>query len=504
MDIFDGRYEKEILLGQGAFSEVWKVRDTQTGVTLALKIYNPTTGVDADGSEMLTREFALMVNASHKNLLRPLFFDTCDNRPYLILPFCEKGNIGKMIGKMSEDEAWKLIRDCASALAYLHSMNPPILHQDIKPANILYGENGEYMLTDFGVSTQVKATLSRVSNQDMALYSAGTISYMAPERFSRNNLPIMANDIYSLGSTVYEMLSGYLPFGNDGGLLQKKGADVPEVPGNFSPLLKKTLEDCLQEEPWQRPTAEKLEEIANQALREPEIRTTVINESGQGPTTDERPVSEGLAETADSTPKKSKAPRYAAIAGVIIVVLIALFFLFGGKDDEQAQNTVVDTETLMKEAEQNEYETCLALLQSNQADSIQSAIVRMTALADKGNRDAIHEVAYTYAPIPNDQESDRRKRLLGWSIDADGIPTSPEINQQAINWQEKAIAVSDSTDYKALYWLTYYYINGTIVKADFSKAMQLLEKASEEASRQQDQTFKQKIDDIITQLRQIQ
>lgn len=504
MDIFDGRYEKEILLGQGAFSEVWKVRDTQTGVTLALKIYNPTTGVDADGSEMLTREFALMVNASHKNLLRPLFFDTCDNRPYLILPFCEKGNIGKMIGKMSEDEAWKLIRDCASALAYLHSMNPPILHQDIKPANILYGENGEYMLTDFGVSTQVKATLSRVSNQDMALYSAGTISYMAPERFSRNNLPIMANDIYSLGSTVYEMLSGYLPFGNDGGLLQKKGADVPEVPGDFSPLLKKTLEDCLQEEPWQRPTAEKLEEIANQALREPEIRTTVINESGQGPTTDERLVSDGLSETADSTPKKSKAPRYAAIAGIIIVVLIALFFLFGGKDDEQAQNTVVDTETLIKEAEQNEYETCLALLQSDQADSIQSAIVRMTALADKGNRDAIHEVAYTYAPIPNDQESDRRKRLLGWSIDADGIPTSPEINQQAINWQEKAIAVSDSTDYKALYWLTYYYINGTIVKADFSKAMQLLEKASEEASRQQDQTFKQKIDDIITQLRQIQ
>lgn len=508
MDIFDGRYEKELLLGQGAFSEVWKVRDTQTGVTLALKIYNPTTGVDADGSEMLTREFALMVNASHKNLLRPLFFATCDNCPYLILPFCEKGNIGKMISKMSEDEAWKLIRDCASALAYLHSMNPPILHQDIKPANILLGENGEYMLTDFGVSTQVKASLSRVSNQDMALFSAGTISYMAPERFSRNNLPIMANDIYSLGSTVYEMLSGYLPFGNDGGLLQKKGADIPEVPGDFSPLLKKTLDDCLQEEPWQRPTAEKLEEIANHALREPESRNIVIKKPEPEP--EPEPVKDEQQTTVQPQPvspqsgHQSKMPLYIIAAGIIIVALIAIFFLFGGKDDEQALETVVDTETLIKEAEQNEYETCLALLQSDQADSIQSAIVRMTALADKGNRDAIHEVAYTYAPIPNDQESDRRKRLLGWSIDADGIPTSPEINQQAINWQEKAIAVSDSTDYKALYWLTYYYINGTIVKADFSKAMQLLEKASEEASRQQDQTFKQKIDDIITQLRQIQ
>ena len=234
-ELFDGRYEKEKLLGQGAFSEVWKVKDSQTGVALALKIYNPSMGMDEDGIEMLTHEFALMVNASHKNLLRPLFYASCDNHPYLILPFCQRGNIGNMVGNMSEEEAWKLIRDASSALAYLHAMNPPILHQDIKPANILLSDNGDYMLTDFGVSTQARQSLSRVSNQDMTLLSAGTISYMAPERFSRNNLPIMANDIYSLGSTVFEMLSGDLPFGNDGGLLQKKGAEIPEVPGDFSP-----------------------------------------------------------------------------------------------------------------------------------------------------------------------------------------------------------------------------------------------------------------------------
>ena len=227
-ELFDGRYEKEKLLGQGAFSEVWKVKDSQTGVALALKIYNPSMGMDEDGIEMLTHEFALMVNASHKNLLRPLFYASCDNHPYLILPFCQRGNIGNMVGNMSEEEAWKLIRDASSALAYLHAMNPPILHQDIKPANILLSDNGDYMLTDFGVSTQARQSLSRVSNQDMTLLSAGTISYMAPERFSRNNLPIMANDIYSLGSTVFEMLSGDLPFGNDGGLLQKKGAEIPE------------------------------------------------------------------------------------------------------------------------------------------------------------------------------------------------------------------------------------------------------------------------------------
>ncbi len=524
MDIFDGRYEKEQLLGQGAFSEVWKVRDNQTNVTLALKIYNPATGAGDDGNEMLTHEFALMVNANHKNLLRPLFFAICNKSPYLILPFCENGNIGKMIGKMSEEEAWKLLRDCASALAYLHAMNPPILHQDIKPANILLGDNGEYMLTDFGVSTQAKATLSRVSNQDMALFSAGTISYMAPERFSRNNLPIMANDVYSLGSTVYEMLSGYLPFGNDGGLLQRKGAEVPEVPGDFSPLLKKTLEDCLQAEPWQRPTAEQLEEIANRAIRHPELRTPAIQspEPQTRATTMQIPEEYkdiadaamrgmkgtvvGTGNTLDYADSKPNTRLYAIATGVVAVILIICGILFfgGSSSDDMQGEEAVNTDSLLKAAETAEYEACLSLFSQNRPDSIKSALNRMTALAEKGNLDAIREVAYTYAPIPNDRESDRRKRLLGWSIDNDGIPTSPEINQQSINWLERAITTSDSTDYKALYWLTYFYINGSIVKTDFSKAMQLLKKASEEANRQSDLAFKRKIDDIITKLRKMQ
>jgi serine/threonine protein kinase len=183
-----------------------------------------------------------------------------------------------MIGKMNEDEAWRLIRDMASGLAFLHAMNPPILHQDIKPANILLSDNGDFQLTDFGVSARVKATMSRVSNQELALYSAGTISYMAPERFKRRNLPIKPNDIYSLGSTVYEMLSGDVPFGNDGGLLQMRGAEIPELPQGFSPLLNRTLEACLQENPDYRPTAAQLEEIANNALRDPNYRNYIPQE----------------------------------------------------------------------------------------------------------------------------------------------------------------------------------------------------------------------------------
>ena len=523
MAIFDERYEQEELLGRGAFSEVWKVKDIQTGVTLALKIYNPTTGIDEDGKDILTHEFALMVNANHKNLLRPLFFAISGDRPYLILPFCEQGNIGKMVGKMDEEEAWKLLRDCASALAYLHAMNPPVLHQDIKPANILLNDNGDYMLTDFGVSTQVKQSLSRVSNQDMALLSAGTISYMAPERFSRNNLPVMANDIYSLGSTVYELTSGMLPFGNDGGLLQRKGAEIPELPGDFSPLLKKTLDDCLQEEPWNRPSADQLEETAIRAIRHPELRNAVpaaepkakattmqlpneylqpADNSVKGTVVGASPSKGTVKGSAPSEPQKSNKNLYVILGAVAaIIIAISAFFLFDNDDSttETQETSTVNTDSLIKRAEAIEFETCMALFNQNSPDSIKNALTRMAELAQKGHQGAIHEMAYTYAWIPTDTESDRRKRLLGFQINSNGIPSS-DINEVAIQWLEKSISVTDSADYKSLYWLSFYYLNAITVSQDFTKARQLLQTASRQAEQSQDFVFKRKIDETIKQI----
>jgi hypothetical protein len=517
MAIFDNRYEQEKLLGQGAFSEVWKVKDNQTGVTLALKIYNPTPGADEDGNDMLTHEFALMVNASHKNLLRPLFFAMCGNRPYLILPYCEKGNIGKMIGKMDEDEAWKLLRDTASALAYLHAMTPPILHQDIKPANILLADNGDYMLTDFGVSTQAKQSLSRVSNQDMALFSAGTISYMAPERFTRNNLPIMANDIYSLGSTIYEMLTGFLPFGNDGGLLQKKGAEIPALPEGFSPLLNKTIESCLQEEPWKRPTAVDLEETANRALRHPGTRQFVPenNTPALKETTLQIP-SELIEEPSikattmeynrdllgsggfDKNPSSKKWYIIGSCAIVLIICALAAVFLFPDKlGISNDQPVVVNTDSLLVAEEMQEYEKCMELFQQDNIDSIHNAFDRMKALAVRGNKDAIFQIAYTYAAIPTDEESVRRKKLMEWSINEDGFLKDQALNKEAIRWLNKSIEVSDSTDYKSLYWLSVYHYYGVSVKEDTKLFLKLLNKAMMEAQKNNDPVFTDKINKTL-------
>lgn len=311
--VFHNRYKLKKLLGRGQFSEVWLAEDSSTKVEVALKIYAPGTGMDDDGAQMLAREFALVVNAIHENLLRPIFFDICDNKPYLVLPYCQKGSCKSMIGKMSEDEAWRFIHDVASGLAFLHNYYPdPIIHQDIKPDNIMIGPSGHYMITDFGVSTHSRSALRKSVGMQYA--SAGTIAYMGPERFSKDKTPIKASDVYSLGATVYELLTGDAPFGERGGLLQASGDTIPDIKGDFSNELKYAIRSCLHFNPWDRPTAETLAHWAE--TRKPLMRTI-------------------------STVQKNKMKPWVlptALSVVIAAIAIVVALLVGGGsgNDEQA------------------------------------------------------------------------------------------------------------------------------------------------------------------------
>lgn len=259
--IFHNRYKLQTLLGRGAYSEVWLASDVKTNVTFALKIFAPATGVDNDCLEMFAREFGMVVGVSGEHILKPYHYDSFEGKPYIVLPYCKGGSVTKFIGKTTEEEAWKIIHDVASGLKSLHSMNPPILHQDIKPANIMVDDNGHYLISDFGVSTRIHSTLRKTASVNYK--SAGTHAYMGPERFSSHNTPVMASDVYSLGATIYELLTGDTPFSDEGGLLQKSGADIPELEGEYSDDLKKTLMLCLASNSWERPTTEQLIEISS-------------------------------------------------------------------------------------------------------------------------------------------------------------------------------------------------------------------------------------------------
>lgn len=268
MDLFEGlviadRYKLLEKLGGGSFSEVWKANDMILGPDsiFALKIFNIGKDTDAD-YEMFINEFKLMCNLDHNNLLSPKYYEKWNDITFLVLKYCESGSCEKLIGKFTEDQAIRFLHDVASGLKYLHNLKSPIIHQDIKPDNVLIDHDG-FVLTDFGVSTKTKKT---VSMKEQDTNNAGTVSYLAPERFNKSYIPITSSDIWSLGATVFELITGYCPFGNDGGITQIDN-DIPDLPKKYSKNLNKLIKLCLSKDPWDRLKAEEIVDITNYYLK---------------------------------------------------------------------------------------------------------------------------------------------------------------------------------------------------------------------------------------------
>lgn len=256
--LLDGRYQLKRFIGSGTFGEVWVANDMATDLEVAVKVY---VAMDELGLNEFKKEFQISFELNHTNLLHANYLgvNTEDNRPYLVMPFCPDGSVSRYIGRMSEADLWRFIRDVASGLAYLHSKNPPIIHQDIKPDNILILKNGDFVVTDFGISKQLRSTLRKSA---VSLNSAGAISYMGPERFSKQYQAVKASDIWSLGASIFELATEELPFCGLGGSLLKQGADMPELPETYSRTLNMICQACMVKETWNRPTAQQLADFA--------------------------------------------------------------------------------------------------------------------------------------------------------------------------------------------------------------------------------------------------
>lgn len=283
--LLDGRYQLERFIGSGSFGEVWVATDKATDLEVATKIY---VAMDEKGLQDFKKEFQLSFELNHSNLLHANYLGVNqeDRRPYLVMPYCPEGAVTRFAGKMSEDDLWHFTHDVAAGLAYLHAQQPAIIHQDIKPDNILIHRNGDYVITDFGISKQLRASLRKSA---MNLNSAGAISYMGPERFSKQYQAVKASDIWSLGVSLYELATGDLPFCGMGGSLQKQGADLPELPDTFSETLNMICQACLAKEPWNRPTAQQLADYTSLHMRGENPPVTWVKKT---PKTDSQEVRE--------------------------------------------------------------------------------------------------------------------------------------------------------------------------------------------------------------------
>jgi serine/threonine protein kinase len=196
-------YEQEQFLGRGAFGEVWKAVDSNSGRLVAIKYYNHRGGLDWSHMTREVEKLQYLFSDRHVVQLFDVGWDS--DPPYYVMEYMAYGSLEDRLrsGPMTVPEAVKTIREIAVGLAHAHDKG--ILHCDLKPGNIMLDQDGRPRLADFG-----QARLKH--EQAPAL---GTLFYMAPEQADLSAVPDARWDVYALGAMLYRMITGELPYLND-------------------------------------------------------------------------------------------------------------------------------------------------------------------------------------------------------------------------------------------------------------------------------------------------
>lgn len=262
-DVLAGRYQLRNKLGSGGFSEVWRAIDTETrGKDIAIKIYSPGIPLDSQGIELFKKEYNISSQLIHSHIVVPNHYAIHEGAPFMVMPFMSNGTSIKYVRNWNEFEIKRFLKQMASALHYIHTLRHPVIHKDIKPENVLVNADGDFMLADFGISGEFAQTLRKSKVAENA--GACTLAFCPPEKYSkdlgqRSDRP--SNDIWSLGASVFELITGQTPFGDNGGLIQFNGAEIPVIDKKIPKYLKGLIYWMLNKDPNQRPTASEILEV---------------------------------------------------------------------------------------------------------------------------------------------------------------------------------------------------------------------------------------------------
>ena len=202
----DGRYELLGMLGEGSFGRVYRGRDLRLGRLVAVKVIKPWWAEDDAWAERFQREARLLARVSDPGVVRIYDFGEAEEGPYYVTELVEGESLADRLrrGPLAPEEARAIAEQLCAALAGAHREG--VLHCDVKPANVLLGEDGRVRVGDFGV-----ARLAEGTSQAPAATVAGTPLYMSPEQ-ARGLPTTAATDVYSAGVVLYEMLAGRPPF----------------------------------------------------------------------------------------------------------------------------------------------------------------------------------------------------------------------------------------------------------------------------------------------------
>ncbi len=201
----DGRFVVIGSLGEGAQGHTFDGVDKREGRAVAIKRFDVRFAKTWKDAELAEREARVLSSLSHPRLPKYIDHFEQDGSLYLVMEKIEGESLAalqKRGGALSEKDVIRFLRDASEVLDYLHGRDPPVIHRDLKPGNVIRRPDGSFAFVDFGA---VRDKLRPGGGSTIV----GTFGYMAPEQFQGRALP--ASDVYAIGATALSLLTGRQP-----------------------------------------------------------------------------------------------------------------------------------------------------------------------------------------------------------------------------------------------------------------------------------------------------
>jgi serine/threonine protein kinase len=267
-----GSYDLLAKIAEGGMGAVYKGRHRDTGRLVAIKVIPADTARSPLHLRRFEQEFKAASLIDHPNVVKALDYCGTGPTPFLVMEFVEGESLGERVerdGPLPEAEAVWVIGQVCEGLHRAHKQG--LIHRDVKPDNIMVGPDGVVKLTDLGLVKDVEAeqNLTRTGR------GLGTPHFMAPEQFRMAKNADVRCDVYSLGATLYMLVTGAIPFAKTTPLdcwMKKIRNDFPE-PREFTPALSSRVNwaigRAMSAKPEQRPAScrEFMEDVTGVAWR---------------------------------------------------------------------------------------------------------------------------------------------------------------------------------------------------------------------------------------------
>ena len=280
-----GHYELLEQVGQGGFGVVYRARQIELDRIVAVKVLR--TGAFSTGSELrrFRAEASAVAKLNHPNIVVVHEVGEVDDTPFFSMEFISGPSLAHLLkdGPLPPDRAATYIRAAAEGIHYAHSRG--LIHRDLKPANILLDSFGQPRVTDFGLAHTRDAPHELTHSGDFV----GTLLYASPEQARGSHREVgPASDVWGLGATLYELLTGRPPFrGQTAAEVQDRIlSEDPPKPRQIRPNIPKDLErivmQCLAKEPSRRyPSAEEMSRELGRFLRREPVRAQPVGVLGK-------------------------------------------------------------------------------------------------------------------------------------------------------------------------------------------------------------------------------